>query len=259
MKNHTRNSLGLGSVLAFALLVTGCSGSGASGGSDFSDAETEAQSYPFSGHQLTIDAGSSELVLVSGDIEDVEVSRQVSGTANGDSPEVMQTLDSDKLSLSLDCTGFSLGCDAKFSVTVPNNVAVTAKNKNSQIDVSDFSADLTVAAVDGHANLKNISSPNLLLNGKDMTVSSEGLSAKSASASDTRNGDIDLSFTAAPDRVDITSKDGNVRIALPKADCRVNIETKSGKEDVSVSKSDSSEHLISVTTRNGDIAVVPAP
>lgn len=258
MNIKTRTSLVLGGVLALALLATGCSsGNGTGGGGDFSDATTESQTFPFSGQELTIDAGTSELFIVAGDVSEVTVSRQMKGTANGENPEVVQTLEGDQLSLSVDCNGLSLGCDARFSVTVPSSVAVTAQNKNSRIDVSDMSADLTVAAVDGDAQLANISSPNLVLNGKDMTVSGEGLAAKSVS-SDTRNGDIDLSFTAAPDRTDLVSKKGNVRLALPSADYRVSVETKNGKEDVSVSKSDSSEHLISVTTRGGDIAIVPA-
>ena len=256
MKTQIRNPLAVGSILAFALLATGCS-SGGGGGADFSDAETVSQTFPYSGHSLTIDAGTADLVLISGGSDEVKVDRQIAGTANGESPEATETLNGDTLNLSVDCNGFAVSCKGRFTVTVPDGVAVAAQNKNSLIKASDFSADLTVSAVNGQADIAQISSSSLTVTGEDMVVNGAGVSAKTVTT-DTRNGDVDLTFSDAPDRVEVNSNDGNVSLALPDTEYRVDVTTKSGKDDVSVSRSDSSDHIISVTTRNSDVTITPA-
>ncbi|MFC4605371.1 DUF4097 family beta strand repeat-containing protein [Rhodococcus kronopolitis] len=256
MKTQTRNTLAAGSLLAFALLATGCS-SGSGGGADFSDAETVSQAFPYSGQSLTIDTGTADLVLVSGGSDEVKIDRQIAGTANGESPEATGTLNGDTLNLSVDCNGLAIGCKGRFTVTVPDGVAVVAQNKNSLIKASDFSADLTVSAANGQADLAQLSSSTLTLTGRDMDVNGAGLSAKTVTT-DTRNGDIDLTFSDAPDRVEVNSNDGNVSLALPDTEYRVEVSTKKGNDDVSVPRSDSSSHIISVTTRNGDVAIIPA-
>lgn len=256
MKTQIRNTLAVGSILAFALLTTGCSSDGGRS-ADFSGVEAVSQSFPYDGQSLTIDAGTADLVLVSGGSDEVEVDRQIAGTANGESPEATETLDGDTLNLSVDCNGVAISCKGRYTVSVPHGVAVVAKNKNSLIDASDFSADLTVSAVDGQADLAQISSQTLTLTGRDMVVNGTGLSAKTVTT-DTRNGDVDLTFSDAPDRVEVGSNDGDVSLALPDTGYRVDVSTKKGKDDVSVSRSDSSNHIIAVATRNGDVTITPA-
>lgn len=258
MNLKTRHILAVGSLLAFALVSAGCTSSGSSGtGSDFTDTATVSQTFPYSGELLNIDAGTAELVVVSGDSSEVKVDRQVTGATNNKAPEATESLDGDTLNLAVDCNGFALGCEGRFTVTVPNGVAVVAQNKNSQITVRDFTADLTVSAVNGNAILSQISSPTLELTGKDMEVVAKDLSAKTITT-DTRNGDLDLTFADAPDQVTVSGHDGDVLLALPKAEYLVDVTTKSGKEDVSVEESDSGSHNVSVTTRNGDITITQA-
>lgn len=256
MKIQIRTTLAVGSILALAALTAGCS-SGGGGGADLSGADTVSQTFPYEGRSLTIDAGTADLVLVPGGSDEVTVDRQIAGTTNGESPEATETLDGDTLSLSVDCNGLAISCQGRFTVHVPDGVAVFAKNKNGLIDASGFSADLTVSAVDGRADLARISSPTLTLTGRDMVVNGTGLSAKTVTT-DTRNGDIDLTFSAAPDRVEVDSNDGDVGLALPDTEYRVDVTTKKGTDDVSVSRSDSSNHILAVTTRNGDVRITPA-
>ena len=256
MKTQIRKTLAVGSILVLALRATGRS-SGAGGDADSAAAHTAPQTIPFSGQSLTIDAGTTDLIVASGGSDGIKIDRQIAGTANGESPKVTEALDGDTLNLSVDCNGLALGCKGRFTVTVPDGVAVVAQNKNGLITVSGFSADLTVSAVDGRAELAQISSQTLALTGKDMDVKGTGLSAKTVTT-DTRNGDIDLTFSDAPDRVEVNSNDGNVSLALPDTEYRVDVTTKKGNNDVSVPKSDSSSHIISVTTRNGDVSIAPA-
>lgn len=258
MNIKTWHTLAIGSILTLSLLATGCSSGGTSSSeSDFSDSETVSQTFPYSGQTLTIDTGTADLVLASGDGDGIQVGRQIAGAANGETPEVTETLDGDTLNLAVDCNGFAVGCKGRFTVTVPEGTSVIAQNKNSEISASDFAADLTVGAVNGNADLSQISSPNLALTGKDMEVTGTGLSTETISA-DTRNGDIDLSFTDVPTRLTVNGHDGNVRLALPDTEYRVDVTTKMGKDDVNVAKSDSSSSRISVSTRNGDVTIVQA-
>ena len=256
MKTQIRHTIAVTSLIAVTLLSAGCS-SGNAKDTDFSDAETVSQTFDYSGQTLTIDAGTVDLVIASGSTDGVKVDRQIAGTANGESPAATETLNGDTLNLSVDCNGFSLSCKGRFTVTVPDGVAVVAQNKNALITASDFSADLTVSAVNGEADLAQISSSTLALTGKDMDVTGAGLSAKTVTT-DTRNGDLDLTFSDAPDRVEVNSQDGNVNLVLPNTEYRVDVTTKKGKDDVSVPKSDSSSHIITVTTRNGDVTIAPA-
>lgn len=259
MNTQTRKTLALGSILAFSLLTAGCSTGESSGdNADFSASETVSQTFPYSAQKLTIDSGTAELILVAGnDDGEVRVDRQIAGTANGESPETQEVLDGDTLNLSVNCNGIAFSCQGRFTVTVPSGVAVVAQNKSSKITADNFGADLTVSAVNGRAELTQISSSNLKLTGKDMAVDAQALSSKTIST-DTRNGDIDLTFSEAPDRIDVNSQDGDVHLALPDTEYRVGVTTKKGKENVGVSRSDSSDHRITVTTRNGDAAIVSA-
>ncbi|MBC9955147.1 DUF4097 family beta strand repeat protein [Leucobacter sp. cx-42] len=256
-----RPVLAAGSLLAAALLMTGCASDGGSRAADpgaSAEVSSESQTLEFAGQNLTIDAGTSDIILTSGGAAGaIAVETKVAGESNGSAPEVSTSLDGDVLSLAVDCTGFSLGCKGSFTVTVPEDVAVVAQNKNSDITVINFAADLTVSAVNGEASLSQVRGSTLTLTGKDMEVEAIGLAAQTVTA-DTRNGDIDLTFAEAPANVTVTGHDGDVRIALPGGDYRVNTTAKKGDAEVTVPQADSSPHVISVTTRNGDVEVVPA-
>ena len=256
MKTQIRKTLAVGSILVLALLATGCS-SGGGGDADFADAETVSQTIPFSGQSLTIDAGTTDLIVASGGSDGIKIDRQIAGTANGESPKVTEALDGDALHLSVDCNGLALGCEGRFTVTVPDGVAVVAQNKNGLITVSGFSADLTVSAVDGRAELAQISSQTLALTGKDMDVKGTGLSAKTVTT-DTRNGDIDLTFSDAPDRVEVNSNDGNVSLALPDTEYRVDVTTQKGDNAASRPQPESVTHLALVRRRAGGAGVAGA-
>ena len=256
MNNRILRALTLGGAAALLLLTAGCSGAGSSSAdSDFLEVEAVSQTFPYTGQTLTIDAGTADLIITSGEGNEVQVDSQATGSANSKDPEVTESLDGDTLTLAVKCDGLALGCKGRFTVTVPEGVAVIAQNKNQQITVTDFAADLTVSAVNGTAKLSQISSPTLILDGKDMEVTGTDLSVKTVLA-DTRNGSVDLTFSDAPDQVTVDSNDGNVRLVLPDTDYLVETAAKKGKINVTVAESDSSSRVISVTVRNADIAVV---
>lgn len=95
------------------------------------------------------------------------------------------------------------------------------------------------------------------LTGQDADVTGELISAQTV-AIDTRNGDVDLPFADAPMSVKIQSQDGDVRLELPAVEYRVQVTTKKGDQNVRVNKSDSSDHMIDVATRSGDVTILPA-
>lgn len=122
--------------------------------------ETVSQTFPYTGQTLTIDAGTADLIITSGKGNEVQADSQATGSANSKNPEVTESLDGDTLTLAVNCDGLALGCKGRFTVTVPEGVAVIAQNKNQQITVSDFAADLTVSAVKGsRSSLRSAARP----------------------------------------------------------------------------------------------------
>ena len=88
----------------------------------------------------------------------------------------------------------------------------------------------------------------------EMDVAGDAIWAKPV-ATDTRNGNVDLTFASAPMSVKIESQ---VRLELPAVEYRVQVTTKKGDQNVRVNKSDSSDHMIDVATRSGDVTILPA-
>lgn len=88
----------------------------------------------------------------------------------------------------------------------------------------------------------------------EMDVAGDAIWAKPV-ATDTRNGNVDLTFASAPMSVKIESQ---VRLELPAVEYRAQVTTKAGNQDVSVSQSHSGDHMIDLTTRNGDVTILPA-
>lgn len=257
MRTQTRTSLALGGAFVFVLALAGCANEPDDLDAEFAGVEAVTETFAFTGHTLNIDSGTSDLKIVVGGADEITVERRIAGVANGEAPEATQTLAGDALRLAVDCNGLALSCEGEFTVTVPSGVEVVAQNKNATITVNGFSESLTVSAVNGEAELANISGTNLLLSGKDMDVEGTAIAAQIVVA-EARNGDIELAFSKEPSLVEVTNNDGDVNIALPAADYKVNAVTKKGDAEITVSQSDSSVLEINVTTRNGDIEIVPA-
>ncbi|MFC9861295.1 MULTISPECIES: DUF4097 family beta strand repeat-containing protein [unclassified Streptomyces] len=229
--SRTRTILALGAAAFLALAATGCDPD-----VDQANATSESKSFGFSGDSLTVKSNSADLHLIASDVDDVEVERRVSGTKFGGEIDAGWQFEGGILTLSVDCGGVSVNCNAKYTVKVPHNVALTAEYGNSDVQLS------------------NLGGAALHLEGRDGTVQGDGISATSVSVV-SRNGDIDLGLTSVPDRVDVQSQDGNVQLGLPASAYAVRTAAKKGDVTVDVADDSTSSHRVNVQTRNGDIDI----
>ncbi|MGW2871050.1 DUF4097 family beta strand repeat-containing protein [Kitasatospora sp. NPDC001225] len=249
MEPTTRTLLALGGAALLGLAATACTTDGAS-----ADATVESKSFDFAGGSLTVDSGSADLALVAADIEDVQVERRVSGTKVGGKVGSGWQLEGGTLTLSLDCTGISVGCGAKYTVKVPRAVAVTAESGKGRIEATGFTADFSARTAGGDVRLSDLHGAKLALQGGDGSIKGDGISARSVSVT-SRNGTVDLRLAAVPDLVDVQSRDGDVELGLPDSTYAVRTAAKKGDVTVNVARDDASGRSVAVRTRNGSIAI----
>ena len=186
-------------------------------------------------------------------------------------------------------------CSIEFAIGVPAGLPVSATDSfgnlraaslHGPVGLSDNSGDLAVSALTGTIRLNdsfgNITARNLAgsivlvnnsgdIQGSGFTgdtqirdsfgnVSVTGLAAADVTASN-NSGDVVLSFSRVPDRVQVTDAFGNVTLKLPPgpATYRVQAQTTFGNRSVSVPQSPSAGHVITVTNNSGDITIANEP
>ncbi len=86
-------------------------------------------------------------------------------------------------------------------------------------------------------------------------VDANGLAGKRVTA-DTGSGDVDLKFTAVPDRVDVETGSGNGTVWVPSGTYQVTTETGSGDRKIEVDQDVSAPHTVVVKTGSGDVKVL---
>jgi hypothetical protein len=71
------------------------------------------------------------------------------------------------------------------------------------------------------------------------------------------SGDITLTFTKVPERVQVSDGSGNVEVVLPPGRTAYDViaRSSSGNTAVAVPRSSSSKHVIIVTDQSGDITI----
>ncbi|PQZ96350.1 hypothetical protein CQ018_03545 [Arthrobacter sp. MYb227] len=249
MTNRYRALTAILAACTIALTATACSS-----GDDLANAPKDSKTFEFTGTILTVQSNAAELELVPADIDEIQVERQISGSVNGNAPASDWDIAGNKLTLTADCAGVSIGCKARYLVKVPRNTVISAENTNGSIKASEISTDLMATTGKGDIQLNNFSGQKLELISDNGNISGDGVLAPSVNAT-SENGDIQLSFGAVPENLGVKSKDGNVKLALPESDYRVDTRTKSGKVTVAVAESSASQHAIAVETRNGDISI----
>jgi DUF4097 and DUF4098 domain-containing protein YvlB len=249
MELTTRTILAFGGAALIGLAATACTTDGAS-----ADATVESKSFDFGGSSLTVKSGSADLALVAADVEGVQVERRVSGRKVGGAVGAGWQLEGGTLTLSLDCTGISVDCSAKYTVKVPRDVAVTAESGKGRIEAAGFTADFSAKTGSGDVRLSDLHGAKLALEGGDGSIKGDGISARSVSVT-SRNGNVDLGLAAVPDLVDVQSRDGNVELGLPESKYAVRTAAKKGDVTVNVTRDDASGHSVAVRTRNGSIAI----
>jgi hypothetical protein len=182
-------------------------------------------------------------------------------------------------------------CSLRYAITAPDKLPVAVTGSSGQLNasglrgtvaLSDSSGDLTASDLAGNIRLDNNSgliaasglTGNIRLDNSsgDITVSGlagdlhfqdssggvvvNGLAAPDVVGSDS-SGDITLTFTKVPDKVQIRDSSGGVRLVLPPGGTAydINASAPSGSTSITVPQSPSSTHRITVVDQSGDITV----
>ena len=199
MSNRYRGLITILAACTIALSATACSS-----GDDLANAPTDSKTFAFTGTNLTVKSNAAELELVPADIDEIQVERQTSGTANGNAPSTEWDIAGNTLTLKADCVGVSIGCKARYSVKVPRHTVINAENTNGSIKASEISTDLVATTGKGDLQLNDFSGQKLELISDDGNISGDGIAAPSVSAT-SADGDIRLSFGTVPENVGVKS------------------------------------------------------
>jgi len=141
---------------------------------------------------------------------------------------------------------------------------VGASRLSGDIRLEDGSGDLAASGLTGNIRLDDNSGD---INASGLTgdvrfqdgsgdVAVNGLAGPDVTGS-VSSGDITLTFTKVPDRVQVTDSSGDVTLVLPPGAAAYDVvaSASSGDTVITVPKNSSSKHVIIVTDQSGDITV----
>ena len=206
---------------------------------------------------LTTRTDDSAVELVPADVKSVEVTRHVDGWVfMGSGPHASWSMENDTLSLKVKCSAVISSCAARHQIKVPRGVAVVLKDDNGSVTATGFDTPLKLRSDNGKVTVRD-SSGALDLNSDNGTIDADGISSRQITA-DSSNGEVRLSLTAAPDRVETDSNNGSIEIALPQKPglaYKVRTRTNNGSTKVGVPTDDASRHTVTAHSDNGRITV----
>ncbi|MFD6828629.1 DUF4097 family beta strand repeat-containing protein [Streptomyces diastaticus] len=252
--SRTRRLAAFGAgAAALALLTTGCAGDASADGG----AEPEHKSFALSGRTLTVDSDDSRIELVTGDGDEVRVTRWFTGRALlGSTPRADWTVEGDELKLRVSCSGIVTTCDAEHRIEVPADVAVSLRTQDGGVTAKGFTTPLTLRGSDASLTVEDVSGP-LDLHSADGAITARSVSSSRVRAR-TEDGSLTLALARAPQRIDASSEDGSVTVELPEAAYDVRTKVQDGRTNVSVLEDRASSRVVSVTTQDGNVTVRPA-
>lgn len=235
-----------GAVLALAAL-SGCGASAA-------DADPERRSFGPVPERLTIAVDGGALDVRPARVDEVEVTRRFARWAIvGGDPETTWRLRDGKLTLATECATIVGGCDVRYEVRVPERVPVAVEGDNGAVAAAGFRADLKVRTDNGAITVTGAAGGLDLetQNGELRVSGSRSPQVRAAS----ENGEVALSFAAAPARVGVRTDNGAVTVEVPEARYRVTTRTGNGDVRTGVPEDPGAPHAIDVRTANGSITL----
>jgi hypothetical protein len=212
------------------------------------------ESFSLRGTRLVIDVGSSDLRLVPGSTSGVQVQRWLSGTA-AEPGHSSWTLAGGTLQLSIDCTGLVFHCGSRFQVAVPPGVSVVVNSGDNADTVSGLTGSVIVNGGSGQVQVSGTSGP-LVISTSSGSISASAIRSPTVRAT-SDEGDVDISFAAAPRLVHVATTDGSATATVPAARHRYHVVVTSGtgRGQSTVPDDLQSSNLVQVTSSSGNAAV----
>lgn len=240
-----------GLLLVAGLSMTGCSAQRVS-------IDGEQRSFTVEAEELVVDSGNTDVTVVPDASLDGEVlvTRWFDVTAVASDASVDWEMDDGgRLTFRVDCSGMAARCSARHEVAVPETLDVRVEGRNGALAAEGLTASLHLATRNGSIEVTDAAGP-VALHSRNGSIDASGLTAAEVRAH-TGNGSIQLHVARAPDLLEATTLNGSARIEVPgDAAYRVETENRNGRVTSSVEEG-GTQHLISLSTRNGTVTVVP--
>ncbi|WP_186404652.1 DUF4097 family beta strand repeat-containing protein [[Actinomadura] parvosata] len=225
-----------------ATVVAGC-------GMDLEAEEVHAaQSFPFSGTDLKINASLGGVRVLQGSAGTVQVERWVRGKA-ADAPS--WSLRDGALRLSASCTIVFGDCGARYHVKVPPGVRLSIDVPDGLV-LDDLTQDvdaksrerIQVTGASGRLRLRS-----------DGSIKAQGLKSAYVRCR-TSDGSIDVAFATPPTTLDLQSKDGGVTARVPSGTYAVTATSKDGSTRSEVQNNRDGKRRISAASTTGDVRIL---
>ncbi len=244
MVSHPR-SVVLTTLAAALLGSTGCTDVGA-----IDESWEERQGFAHSGTRLAIDSDGTDLRLVAGTGDTVDVERTLTGKATVDG-NAAWSLEAGTLRLRATCSGFVPNCGARHVVHVPAGVTAVDVTSGGPVRVVGLSADLTAKVTGGWLRVEAPSGTLRLRAEQNVDVTAARSTDVTATSADRA---VNVAFAGAPTRVRATASEGPVTVTLPGGRETYRITTTPGKREP---RSDpASRRVVTATAGDGHTATV---
>jgi hypothetical protein len=281
----------LGVPVALALIGAGVAGwaSGAITGLTRPVSYRVAVSVPVTGDRINIAVYNADIALATSASDRI----QVHGTLRGSlvRPTFSWQSTAAGLALHSHCRVPTGICSLRYAITAPARLPVAVTDSSGDLNVngfhgtvtlSDGSGDLGAAGLAGNIRLDDgsgdITASRLTggvqiydgsgdIGGSSLSggvrfqdgsgdVVINGLAGTTVSGHD-GSGDVTLTFTKVPDRVQISDGSGDVMLVLPPGRTAYDViaTSSSGDTAIAVPRNSSSKHVIIVTDQSGDITI----
>ncbi|MBL0776457.1 MULTISPECIES: DUF4097 family beta strand repeat-containing protein [Streptomyces] len=249
MRKNARTWAGVLGVTLLCVSVAACEGPGKG------EEKTESKAFTFSGDKLTVSATNSDVRLRTGGTGgEVRVQRTVEGDAGKDDNSQWE-LSGSTLNLRTECHGISISCAARYTVTLPENLAVSLTSSNGSVDSVGLTQSQEIESSNAAVKVEKASG-DVSLKVRDGNTEAIGISAGLLTA-ETRNGRLKVVFTEPPRKVTASTDNGNVNVTLPPGEDRyqIRVDAENGRSDSSVKNSPGAERSIEVRSTNGSARI----
>lgn len=148
-------------------------------------------------------------------------------------------------------------CALTSTLSVPPRDDVNLSSAAGDLTVNGgLGGNMTLSTGTGDLSATNLAGGNARLTTTDGDISATGITAADVTASSVA-GDVSLTFVRVPGNVTVTSSYGDVSIVLPRGKDAYRVVTGDGTGDVSVTMPEqaSSSHVITVSSKTGDISI----
>ena len=161
--------------------------------------------------------------------------------------------------LTLDSTWPALeSASVGYVIKVPTTMTVRVSDNAGAIQLESLSGQITAHTNAGNINLVSVAGP-VEVTGHAGSIVGRNVSSMRVTLR-TSAGGIDVTFSAAPATIDVSTNVGSITLRVPSTvSYNVHTSVAGGSARADVNRSPASPHAITASTWTGSIAIEPAP